>query len=58
MKKWLVTASIIVIASSALCFPVRAEPRNEKVPSAPSVEGWWIDILGVGELSATFPMSI
>jgi hypothetical protein len=46
MKKWLVTASIIVIASSALCLPVRAEPRNETVLSAPSVEAWWIDIEG------------
>jgi len=56
MKKWLVRASIIVVASSALCLPVGAEPKNEKVPSAPSVEAWWIDI-GVGELSAPFPMS-
>ena len=46
MKKWLVRASIIVVASSALCLPVRAEPKNEKVPSAPSVEAWWIDIGG------------
>ena len=46
MKNWLVTASIIVVAGSALCFPVRAEPKNEKVPSAPSVEAWWIDIGG------------
>jgi hypothetical protein len=28
MKKWLVTASIIVVASSALCLPVRAEPNG------------------------------
>ena len=46
MKKWLVRASIIVVASSALCLLVRAEPKNEKVPSAPSVEAWWIDIGG------------
>ncbi|MGA8292544.1 MAG: hypothetical protein WB820_08560 [Rhodoplanes sp.] len=46
MNKWLVTASIIVVAGSTLCLPVRAEPRNEKVPSAPSVEAWWIDIGG------------
>ena len=46
MKKWLVRASIIVVASSALCLPVRAEPKNEKVPSAPSGEAWWIDIGG------------
>ena len=46
MKKWLVTASIIVVASSALCLPVRAEQKNEKVPSAPSVEAWWVDIGG------------
>jgi hypothetical protein len=46
MKKWLVTASIIMVASSALCLPVRAEPKNEKVPSAPSVEAWWIAIGG------------
>jgi hypothetical protein len=46
MKKWLVRASIIVVASSVLCLPVRAEPKNEKVPSAPSVEAWWIDIGG------------
>jgi len=62
MKKWLVTASIIAVASSALCLPVTAEPKNERVPSAPSVEAWWIDIGGrrafgtvpdvkVGELS-------
>jgi hypothetical protein len=46
MKKWLVTASIIVVASSALCLSVRAEPKNERVPAAPSVEAWWIDIGG------------
>jgi hypothetical protein len=46
MKKWLVTASIIVVAGSALCFPVRAEPKNERAPLAPSVEAWWIDIGG------------
>ena len=46
MKKWLVTASIIVVAGSALCLPVTAEPKNERVPSAPSVEAWWIDIGG------------
>ena len=28
MKKWLVTASIIVVAGSALCLPVRAEPNG------------------------------
>jgi len=28
MKKWLVTASIIVVASSALCLPVTAEPNG------------------------------
>lgn len=43
MKKWLVTASIIAIASSALCLPVRAEPKNERVSSAPSFQVWWID---------------
>jgi hypothetical protein len=46
MKKWLVTASIIVVASSALCLPVTAEPKNERVLSAPSFEAWWIDIGG------------
>ena len=46
MKKWLVTASIIVVAGSALCLPVRAEPKNERAPLAPSVEAWWIDIGG------------
>jgi hypothetical protein len=28
MKNWLVTASIIVVAGSALCLPVRAEPKK------------------------------
>jgi hypothetical protein len=46
MKKWLITASIIVVASSALCLPVMAEPKNEKVPSTRSVETWWVDIGG------------
>jgi hypothetical protein len=46
MKKWLVTASIIVVAGSALCLPVRAEPKNERGPSAQSVEAWWVDIGG------------
>jgi hypothetical protein len=31
MKKWLVTASIIVVAGSALCLPVKAEPNGESV---------------------------
>jgi hypothetical protein len=31
MKKWLVTASIIVVASSAACLPAKAEPNG---PSA------------------------
>lgn len=47
MKKWLITASIIVVAGSAICLPaVRAEPQNERIPSAQSVEVWWIDIGG------------
>jgi hypothetical protein len=46
MKKWFVTASIIVVGGSALCLPVRAEPKNERVPSARSVETWWVDIGG------------
>jgi len=46
MKKWLVTASIIVVASSAACLPVTAEPKNERVLSASSFEAWWIDIGG------------
>jgi hypothetical protein len=46
MKKWLVTASIIVVAGSAACLPVTAEPKNERVLSAPSFEAWWIDIGG------------
>lgn len=46
MKKWLVTASIIVVAGSALCLPVTAEPKNERIPLAQSVEVWWIDIGG------------
>ena len=46
MKKWLVTASIIVVGGSALCLPVRAEPKNESAASAPSLEAWWIDIGG------------
>jgi hypothetical protein len=46
MTKWLVTASIIVVASSAACLPVTAEPKNERVLSAPSFEAWWIDIGG------------
>ncbi len=46
MKKWLVTASIIVIAGSAICLPVRAELKIERGPSAQSVEAWWIDIGG------------
>jgi hypothetical protein len=54
MKKWLVTASIIVVAGSALCLPVRAEPKNERVPSAPSFEAWWIDI-GARRASGTVP---
>jgi len=46
MKKWLVTSSIIVVASSALCLPVRAEPKNDRAAAGPSVEAWWIDIGG------------
>jgi hypothetical protein len=47
MSKWLVRASIIVVASSALCLPVTAEPKNERVPLSPSVEAWWNDIGGL-----------
>jgi hypothetical protein len=50
MRKWFVTASIIVIASSALCLPVTAEPKNGWVPSAQSVEAWWIDIGTVSDV--------
>jgi hypothetical protein len=46
MKKWLVTASIIVVATSAQCLPVTTEPENERILSTPSVEAWGIDIGG------------
>ena len=61
MKKWLVTASIIVVAGSALCLPVRAEPKNERAPLAPSVEAdiggrrafGTIPVVKLGELNAS-----
>jgi hypothetical protein len=39
MKKWLVTASIIVVASSAACLPVTAEPNGRSAfGTVPDIE--------------------